>query len=71
MKYFILTFVYLSINSCSSFEMPGFKFDNFKDTEAYNLAIAVKNNDLLLQSSPTRIQTPKIFSGFKRGFLLK
>lgn len=39
--------LFLGLNSCNGDELPGFRFDNFKETEAFDLAIAVKNEDIL------------------------
>jgi hypothetical protein len=47
MKYILITILFLTLNSCSANELPGFRFDNFKETEAYDLAIAVKNDNTL------------------------
>ncbi len=40
--YIILVFLFIS---CDEY-LPGFDFDNFKDTKAYELAIAVENEDI-------------------------
>lgn len=47
MKHILITILFLTLNSCSANELPGFRFDNFKETEAYDLAMAVRNENTI------------------------
>lgn len=45
-KTLLLIFIGLSLNSCAfEYEMPGYRFSNFENTQAWDLAKAVKDND--------------------------
>jgi len=47
MKFIYLSIIFIILTSCTDVkQLPGYRFENFKNTPAWDLALAIENNDI-------------------------